>query len=242
MEEMGLPAINQRVKDLVKDLKRGNVTAFSRDLGYSSPQRINRLFKIEPRVGRYPGVSLGIIMDISNKFDISQDWLIHGTGEKTKMQEEGLGRNIVDTDILYIPFVNQYGRLEYISNYNNKTYMNTLPKIPWLTNAELSGNLMIFEASGSSMDDGLKHSIEHGDLLLCKEIERDNWNDRFINQSSDIFVIVSNKRVTVKEIIDYNPQEDLLMLHSYNPNYSDYTMCTSDIVQIFCIVGQQKIK
>lgn len=89
-----LPLLNQRVKMIIDTFYKGNVTAFARAIGYNSPQKVNRLFKIDPRSGKYPEPSTSIIVDISNKLDgLNQSWLMSGEGtmmkgEKGNLKEE----------------------------------------------------------------------------------------------------------------------------------------------------------
>lgn len=56
-----LPPINQRIKDLIEEEANGNKTAFAKMLGYSSSQKINRLFIVDERNNKYPKPSSTII-------------------------------------------------------------------------------------------------------------------------------------------------------------------------------------
>jgi hypothetical protein len=92
---MILPIENQRVKDLINYYHNGNELLFSKSIGISQP-RINRLFSIDVRNGKYPIVSFDIIQSIINKFImVSAEWLITGKGEMLKKNEidNELGQN-----------------------------------------------------------------------------------------------------------------------------------------------------
>ncbi|WP_053326901.1 S24 family peptidase [Chryseobacterium gallinarum] len=81
---MNLPIENQRVKNVIDYFCDGNVLRFSKEIGISQP-RINRLFTIDTRSGKYPLVSFEIIQAIINKFiKIDSEWLIVGKGEMLK--------------------------------------------------------------------------------------------------------------------------------------------------------------
>lgn len=86
--------VTQRIKELIDDFSDGNVTFFSRLLGYDSPQKINRLLHIDKRTGKYPKPSADIIKQISNEFNISLEWLNTGKGER--------GRDPSETDLLVL--------------------------------------------------------------------------------------------------------------------------------------------
>jgi len=84
---MELPALNQRVKDLINEFATGNVSKFSDSIGHA-PQKINRLFNVDSRSGKYPEPSLDIVVSITNKYStIESKWLNTGEGKKYKLPE-----------------------------------------------------------------------------------------------------------------------------------------------------------
>lgn len=72
--------ITQRIRFIIDSKFNGNVSAFTKALGYNSPQKVNRLFAIDKRIGKFPKPSTSIIEDISNKLDVNLAWLMDGTG------------------------------------------------------------------------------------------------------------------------------------------------------------------
>ena len=84
---MSLPIENQRVKEVIIFTTKGNELQFSKEIGVSQP-RINRLFTIDKRSGKYPLVSFEIIQAIINKFvNINSEWLLTGKGSMLKEEE-----------------------------------------------------------------------------------------------------------------------------------------------------------
>ncbi len=83
-ENSNLPPVNQRIRDLVDSMYRGSVRAFSIALGLNDSQKINRLFNIDTRNGKYPTPSIDVLMIISNVLDISLQWLQTGEGDMYK--------------------------------------------------------------------------------------------------------------------------------------------------------------
>ncbi|GEM_PF-2547537 len=96
-----LPLVNQKIKYLIDEMFDGNVTAFSKKLGYQSPQKVNRLFNIDSRIGKYPKPSIQMIQDISSNFEISTDWFLdHGnTNPLNKISNSGIG-NVNNTGLI----------------------------------------------------------------------------------------------------------------------------------------------
>lgn len=68
--EQALPTKNQKIKDLIDERFDGNVSGFCRELGMKDPQRINRLFMVDKRNGKYPTPSTEILELISNKLGV----------------------------------------------------------------------------------------------------------------------------------------------------------------------------
>lgn len=86
-----LPIQNRRIKELVRHFSDGNVAAFSETLDNISYQSLNRIFNIDSRSQKYPGVSSEIIKAITTRYpNINIDWLLHGKGSMLKVGEEGI--------------------------------------------------------------------------------------------------------------------------------------------------------
>lgn len=86
---MDYPVENQRIKIIIDTFCDGNELLFSKEIGVSQP-RINRLFNIDNRSGKYPLPSLEIIQSIINKFvNVSSEWLLSGRGKMLKDEKSG---------------------------------------------------------------------------------------------------------------------------------------------------------
>lgn len=242
MDILELPAINQRIKEIISDQTKGNVTAFSLKLGYTSAQKINRLFKIDSRTEKYPVPSSTIITDISNRFDINIDWIVSGAGEKYKTKKNEVTQLTIG-GVMMVPLVNQYAHAGYMAGYADVEYIESLPKIPWVVDHEYKGKYVSFEVRGDSMDDGLKHSYEQGDVVLCREIYPEYWKCKLHIRTWDAFVIVhKTDGIVLKQIIDQDVENGTITVHSFNPIYEDYTIDLREVAQLFNVVKQQKNK
>ncbi len=69
----GLPIANRNVKNLINQTFNGNITQFARQIGMSQ-QRVDRLFKTDPRSGKYPSVSEKMKNAIKKTFNIDDFW------------------------------------------------------------------------------------------------------------------------------------------------------------------------
>ncbi|MCJ2380668.1 S24/S26 family peptidase [Parabacteroides sp. AGMB00274] len=157
--------------------------------------------------------------------------------------EESSVSKIIDSSVMLVPLVNQYAHAGYMSGYADEEYVETLPKIPWIVDKEYKGRYISFEVKGDSMDDGLKHSYEQGDILLCREINPDYWKCKLHIHQWDAFVIVhKTEGIVVKQIIDHDVEKGIITVHSFNPIYEDYKIDLREVAQIFNVVKQQKNK
>ena len=84
MNKNKLPDLNKRVLDVINHFSDGNVAEFSRTLDGVSQQRLDRLFKLDKRNGKYPTVSVDITKEILDKYPVSSDWLLKGEGNMLK--------------------------------------------------------------------------------------------------------------------------------------------------------------
>lgn len=75
---MELPIVNQQIKRLIDSRFNGSVRKFSIEIGINPYQKVNRLFLIDKRTGKYPNPSIEILTQISNTFNISIESLQTG--------------------------------------------------------------------------------------------------------------------------------------------------------------------
>jgi hypothetical protein len=81
MKEEQMPGPNERMKEIVRHYSDGNVKNFVTSLEDISHQTVNRIFNIDSRSGKYPGVSSDIIAAVAKAYpEIDINWLITGAG------------------------------------------------------------------------------------------------------------------------------------------------------------------
>ena len=68
-----LPKANRRIYDLVIKFADGNVSKFASDIG-STPQGISRLFRIDPRRGKFPNVSQEIQASCIRTYELPHNY------------------------------------------------------------------------------------------------------------------------------------------------------------------------
>lgn len=220
-----------------------NKNSFSKAINLSNNVTITRILNEK----RKPSNStIDKILKAFPKY--SRKWLTEGVGDPLIPDAEYMAYKIecspaLDTNVMMVPLVNQYVHAGYMSGYADEEYVETLPKIPWIVDKEYKGRYISFEVKGDSMDDGLKHSYEQGDILLCREINPDYWKCKLHIHQWDAFVIVhKTDGIVVKQIIDHDVEKGIITVHSFNPIYEDYKIDLREVAQIFNVVKQQKNK
>lgn len=237
MKNNVLPPINQRIKDLINELSNGNVSAFCTILGYSSAQKVNRLFKIDPRTGKYPTPSSTIIADISNTFHTHTEWIIKGTGMQKKNDVIVSSARPVDTiGFMNVPIIHITAKCGYLAGYGDQEYLDSLPTMPVIVDKTYHGSYKVFEAEGDSMDDGSRHSICDGDKVLVREVKRELWQYK-LHFKDWLFVIATKEEnIVIKQIIDHNVENGLIKLHSLNPIFKDYTIHMDEVAELYNVI------
>ena len=143
--------------------------------------------------------------------------------------------------VLYVPLVSQYAYAGYLNGYQNETYMENLPTIPYFPDADTTAeNFVAFEVRGDSMDDNTKDALSEGDTIICRELPQILWKDSQLPINRWDFVIVHEEGIIVKRITNHDVQNHTITIHSLNNFYPDRIIDLAKVKQIFCIVETRK--
>ena len=142
----------------------------------------------------------------------------------------------IQQDVVYIPLVNQFAYAGYIDGYTDTTYMEQLPKIPFIVDKEGHGNYIAFEVKGDSMNNGTEESYLEGDRLYCREIQPHLWVSSKLHLRKWDFVIVHTDGIIVKRIINHDVENHTITIHSLNDMYPDRVIDLCEVKQIFNVI------
>lgn len=186
------------------------------------------------------GISSKSLNKISQAFpELNTQWLTNGEGDMLisdsprQLYAEAVP---IQQDVVYIPLVNQYAYAGYLDGYSDVTYMDQLPKIPFIVDQEGHGNYIAFEVKGDSMNDGTEESYLEGDRLYCREIQPHLWVNSKLHLRKWDFVIVHEDGIVVKRIIDHDVENHTITIHSLNDMYPDRVIDLCDVRQIFNVI------
>jgi len=96
-----------------------------------------------------------------------------------------------------------------------------------------SGNFLVVQISGPSMDDGTSRSICDGDKLLVKEIPINNGDK--LPYRNNLFVIVSKEGLVCKQIVSQDSEKGIITCRSFNEAYDDYPIRMKDLYRVFVV-------
>lgn len=186
------------------------------------------------------GISSKSLNKISQAFpELNTLWLTTGEGEMLKTTNNTPHYNEatpIQQDVVYIPLVNQYAYAGYLDGYTDITYMEQLPKIPFIVDREGLGNYIAFEVKGDSMNNGTEESYLEGDRLYCREIQPHLWVNSKLHLRKWDFVIVHTDGIIIKRIIDHNVENHTITIHSLNDMYPDRVIDLCEVKQIFNVI------
>ncbi|MDM1057895.1 S24 family peptidase [Myroides odoratimimus] len=169
--------------------------------------------------------------------NISTNWLVKGEGEIEKKNE---AKPITAGIVKYIPLVSQYAKAGYLAGFADTHYMETLPTIPVILTQEQEpkGEYVCFEVSGDSMisEENPEESLFDGDILVCRNVHKDYWSSKLHINKWDFVIVDQEEGVIVKRIIDHNPDNGEIIIHSLNPMFGDKKLNLSRVDKLFNVV------
>lgn len=173
-------------------------------------------------------------------FQIDKAWFL--TGEELEVQKkvEKQPELYINENVMNVPLVNQYAYAGYMNGFNDPTYIDELPKIPFLVEKEHKGEYICFEVKGDSMDDGTHESYLERDILLCRSVRKDFWKSKLHINKWDFVIVHKDNGICVKRIIKHDVEKGIITCHSLNDYYEDFDMDLRDVTKIFNIVDIQR--
>lgn len=234
-KEIAIKIMNEVLSTLDK-----KASELAKAIELKRPQAIYDILNPNKKVG----ISKNMAENICLKFpQINKTYLLTGEGSILNKPIQNEVTQLTIGGVMMVPLVNQYAHAGYMAGYADVEYIESLPKIPWVVDHEYKGKYVSFEVRGDSMDDGLKHSYEQGDVVLCREIHPEYWKCKLHIRTWDAFVIVHRTDgIVLKQIIDQDVENGTITVHSFNPIYEDYTIDLREVAQLFNVVKQQKNK
>lgn len=219
-----------RLESILEYLKI-SANKFSKEIGHDNNVKIQHI-----KSGRNE-ISEDVALDIENRYsEFNYLWILKGKG--TMLKGDGAGKRMKEPSVQPVPEENymmvEYEDLSVKAGLLGGSDINILPekKTRLVPREYAKGYYLVVSVSGNSMDDGTKRSLSDGEEILIRQFE-----DRMENLPirNKLFVIVTNEGAVVKQVKNINKEEKKITCHSFNPQWEDYTIEFSDVLQIFIV-------
>lgn len=144
--------------------------------------------------------------------------------------------------VIEIPLVSMKAHAQYLDEFHNEANDITFEMVNLEVDHFGLGNYLAFDVKGDSMNGGLIDDTPDGARVLTREIGQHLWRNG-LYKSKHGHIIVTNKNILFKDIVDVDLVNGYVTLHSRNKSeeYKDFKlkMGYSDedhILQIFKVL------
>ena len=98
------------------------------------------------------------------------------------------------------------------------------------------GKYIAFKVDGDSMDDGTRKSFQRGDVILVRELDKQDWLPKLHISEWPYWVVCWGNCIRLKQILEQDGTT--LTLHSLNPSpeYTDFQLDLSSIYRLFNVI------
>lgn len=260
---MNYPPVNQRVKKLIDFYANGSVRKFSRIIGLSSAQRLNRIFHPDKRNNKYPEPTKEILQLISKRFEmVNVNWLYTGEGEMFKANIDQPLSLVSDKDPTYhkknngnsykqisddmykisVPLVPVHAYARYLTDFQETIVDTEFESVEFIVDRIGRGKYVAFQVKGYSMDDNSRISIPDKSLVLARCLKKDLWKTGLHIKKYPFWIIVHNSSILCKQIIHHDVEKGIITCHSLNPSpeFQDFDIDLNEVKGLFNIIKVQR--
>ena len=253
-----LPLDNYAVYQLILKETNGNVSEFANRIGIAQ-QRINRLFSVDARSGKYPRVSESIMETICDFYSISHDDLIKPYTYKYRNNEEvDPMKDLFGDKEPTMPFN------EILKKYSHPSVEETADKVcedspiygkgkpfydvpfelgykmPYNENYNNPDGFIYFDQYNTcdfwcrAMGQSMTPTIASGDIVALKEIK----DFRYLVNNEVYAIVLKNELRTIKRVKD---KGEAFLLIPDNRDYEEQLIPKDEILAVYKVMGAMKM-
>ena len=106
--------------------------------------------------------------------------------------------------------------------------------MPVFLDREASHRYQLFCVRDDSMMDGTRDSLCIGDILLCREVFREDWTHGLIGRYPNV-VVVTEEGILLRRLTKHDRKQETISLHSLNRGDEDRTIALQDVKAFFYV-------
>ena len=106
--------------------------------------------------------------------------------------------------------------------------------MPVFLDREASHRYQLFCVRDDSMMDGTRHSLCIGDILLCREVFREDWTHGLIDRYPNV-VVVTEEGILLRRLTKHDRKQETISLHSLNGGDEDRIIALQDVKAFFYV-------
>lgn len=232
-----LPIPNKRIYDLVQSKSDGTVKAFAEMIGVKQ-QVLDRIFKKDPRNGKYPSVSDNIKQGLKKTFGLDDIWLLTGEGEMLNEASINAIVPIANEDANYVDRKHMQPildiRVSAGCGIGLEGEENAI--IEWVSIPHFEGCKGI-TVYGDSMYDKFKS----GDVIFVRPIK-----SRYDVDFGQCYVIITREDRYIKNLYESPKGDEYVTMVSYNTElnpdgrrkFPDRDIAKEDILFLYKVAGK----
>lgn len=185
-------------------------------------------------------ISLEYRSNIAQEFpELNLGWLVLGEG--VMFNEASVVNEVIPKYYAThtpVRVVTSHARAGYSDSYYADEYLKDMPEIMIESDKEYKGKYLAFEVDGDSMEP----EYNKGDIVICREIQRDHWKTRLHFRDWDFVIAHGTKGIMLKEITDHNVETGEITCHSLNSAvHPDFTLNLREVAYLYNIVEHRRI-
>ena len=106
--------------------------------------------------------------------------------------------------------------------------------MPVFLDREASHRYQLFCVRDDSMMDGTRDSLCIGDILLCREVLREDWTHGLIGRYPNV-VVVTEEGILLRRLTKHDRKQETISLHSLNRGDEDRIIALQDVKAFFYV-------
>jgi hypothetical protein len=167
-------------------------------------------------------------------FNVDKQWFLTGLGNPYNKDREI--NSVIESSFTHIPVVPTHIQSDYLKNYKNDDFINSLYSIPEKVDASFKGKYRIFQIEGDAMVDGSQNSILSNDLVLGRDVSLDSVDEKCGSLTLRIFMITYKDGIILRRFRSYNKETREIIFEPLNVLYSDTIIKLNDILELYNVI------